>query len=104
MVAGRALAGEDIGPHEYIGTRPDDANDVFPHEHRRELRGYRVFCAWLNHDDSRGVNTIDMFMPGPDGRGWVKHHLIDFSSVAGQRLHGHARDRAAEPARPATNT
>jgi hypothetical protein len=83
LVAGRALPGDDLGPHEYIGTRPDDANDVFPHEHRRELRGLRVFCAWLNHDDSRGTNTLDTFMAGTDGRGWVKHHLIDFSSTLG---------------------
>jgi hypothetical protein len=83
VVAGRRLPGDDLGPHEYIGTRPDDANDVFPHEHRRELRGYRVFCAWLNHDDSRGANTLDTFMLEADGRGWVKHHLIDFSSALG---------------------
>ncbi|HVR69827.1 MAG TPA: hypothetical protein VMT87_03195 [Vicinamibacteria bacterium] len=83
VVAGRALPGEDIGPHEFIGTRPDDANDVFPHEHRRDLRGYRVFAAWLNHDDSRAVNTLDTFMPVAEGRGWVRHHLIDFASALG---------------------
>jgi hypothetical protein len=83
VVAGRAVQGEDVGPHEFIGTRPDDANDVFPHEHRRDLRGYRVFAAWLNHDDSRSVNTLDTFIPVADGRGWVKHHLIDFSSALG---------------------
>jgi hypothetical protein len=83
VVAGRGLPGEDIGPHEFIGTRPDDANDVFPHEHRRDLRGYRVFAAWLNHDDSRSVNTLDTFMPISEGRGWVQHHLIDFSSALG---------------------
>jgi hypothetical protein len=83
VVAGRGLAGEDVGPHEFIGTRPDDANDVFPHEHRRELRGYRVFAAWLNHDDSRAINTLDTFLQERDGRGWVKHHLIDFSSSLG---------------------
>jgi hypothetical protein len=83
VVAGRALPGEDVGPHEFMGTRPDDANDVFPHEHRRDLRGYRVFAAWLNHDDSRSVNTLDTFMPVSEGRGWVRHHLIDFSSALG---------------------
>jgi len=83
VVAGRALEGEDIGPHEFIGTRPDDANDVFPHEHRRDLRGYRVFAAWLNHDDSRSVNTLDTFLAVSEGRGWVRHHLIDFSSALG---------------------
>jgi hypothetical protein len=83
VVASRGLPGEDLGPHEFHGTRPDDANDVFPHEHRRDLRGYRVFCAWLNHDDSRSVNTKDMFVATDGDRGWVTHYLIDFSSILG---------------------
>jgi hypothetical protein len=99
VVAGRAVQGEDIGPHEFIGTRPDDANDVFPHEHRRDLRGYRVFAAWLNHDDSRSVNTLDTFMPVADGRGWVQHHLIDFSSALGSGSTP-AREIAPQAARP----
>lgn len=82
IVASLRLAGEPIGPFKYHGTRGDDANDVFPHEHRRELRGLRVFAAWLNHDDSRGINTQDMFVAG-DGGGYVRHHLIDFSSTLG---------------------
>jgi hypothetical protein len=78
-VVSRRLPGEPLGPHKYHGTRTDDANDVFPHEDRRELRGLRVFCAWLNHDDSRSVNSLDMFVPP----GYVKHHLLDFSSALG---------------------
>ena len=82
-VVSRLLPGVPLGPHKYHGTRTDDASDVFPHEDRRELRGLRVFSAWLNHDDSRGANTLDTFMLEADGRGWVKHHLIDFSSALG---------------------
>jgi len=82
IVASLGLAGEPLGPFQYRGTRGDDANDVFPHEHRRELRGLRVFAAWLNHDDSRSLNTQDMFLAG-DGGGYVRHHLIDFSSTLG---------------------
>ena len=82
IVASLRLAGEPLGPFQYHGTRGDDANDVFPHEHRRELRGLRVFAAWLNHDDSRGLNTQDMFVAG-NGGGYVRHHLIDFSSTLG---------------------
>jgi hypothetical protein len=78
-VVSRRLPGEPLGPHKYHGTRTDDANDVVPHEDRRELRGLRVFCAWLNHDDSRSVNSLDVFVPP----GYVKHHLIDFSSALG---------------------
>ncbi|HET7293920.1 MAG TPA: hypothetical protein VFM88_15955, partial [Vicinamibacteria bacterium] len=82
-VASRRLPGEPLGPHKHWGTRSDDPNDAFPHEHRRDQRGYRVFCAWLNHDDSRSVNSQDTFVRGGDGRGYVKHHLIDFSSTLG---------------------
>ena len=53
-----------------------------PHEHRRELRGKRVFCAWLNHDDSRGINSLDM-LETANGRGWIKHYMFDFGSLLG---------------------
>jgi hypothetical protein len=81
-VASLAVEGEVLGPFRFHGTRPDDPNDIVPHEHRRELRGYRVFCAWLNHDDSRAINTLDAYV-GRDGSGHVRHYLIDFSSTLG---------------------
>jgi hypothetical protein len=81
-VASLMIDGELLGPFKFYGTRPDDPNDIFPHEHRRELRGYRVFCAWLNHDDSRSINTLDVFLAKGDG-GYIKHYLIDFGSILG---------------------
>jgi len=81
-VASLAVEGEVLGPFQFLGTRPDDPNDIVPHEHRRELRGYRVFCAWLNHDDSRAINTLDAYVGGA-GSGHVRHYLIDFSSTLG---------------------
>jgi hypothetical protein len=81
-VAGRQLPGEVVGPHKFHGVRGDDANDIFPHEHRRDLRGYRVFCAWLNHDDSRSVNTLDTWI-AEGGPGHLVHYLQDFSSAFG---------------------
>jgi hypothetical protein len=54
-LASKLLPGKPVGPFQYFGTRPDDPNDIFPHENRRELRGLRVFAAWLNHDDSRAM-------------------------------------------------
>jgi hypothetical protein len=82
FVASKAVPGKVIGPHKWFGTRPDDPNDVIPHEHRRELRGYRVFCAWLNHDDSRSLNSLDTYVT-ENGRSFVKHYLQDFSSILG---------------------
>ena len=81
-VASRLIEGRPIGPFKYYGTRPDDPNDVIPHEHRRELRGLRVFSAWLNHDDSRAVNTQDSVISG-GGRRFIRHYLIDFGSTLG---------------------
>ena len=59
-IASRFADGRPVGYFKYYGTRPDDPNDIYPHEHRRELRGNLVFAAWINHDDSRGINSLDM--------------------------------------------
>lgn len=82
VLASRLLPGRPLGPFEYSGTRSDDANDIFRHENRRELRGLRIFAAWLNHDDSRSINTLDMYLPRGD-QGYMKHHLLDFGSCLG---------------------
>ncbi len=81
-IASRWLEGEPLGPFRFYGTRSDDPNDIVPHEHRRDLRGYRVFCAWLHHDDSRSANTLDMLLE-EDGLSFIKHYLIDFGSTFG---------------------
>ncbi|MFC2172835.1 hypothetical protein ACFLU6_09420 [Acidobacteriota bacterium] len=81
-VASKFLNGKPLGPFRYYGTRPDDGNDIIPHEHRRELRALRVLAAWLNHDDSRAINSLDMLVK-ERGRQFVRHHLIDFGSTLG---------------------
>ena len=80
--ASRALPGTPVGPFRYYGTRSDDPNDIVPHEHRRELRGLRVFAAWVNHMDSRGINTLDTLVDTPAGKR-VRHNLLDFGSTLG---------------------
>lgn len=82
LLASKALPGRSVGPFRYFGTRPDDPNDLIPHEHRRELRGLRVFAAWLNHADSRGINSLDTLVD-QDGLTLVRHHLLDFGSTLG---------------------
>lgn len=79
-----------IGPFYYYGTRPDDANDIFRHEGRRELRGMRVFAGWLNHFDSRSINSLDVVKAAGQDT-FVVHYLIDFGSTLGGGPGGPAR-------------
>ena len=81
-IASRYLEGKPLGPFEYRGRRHDDPEDRIPHELRRELRGLWTMCAWVNHADSRGPNSLDMWVT-ENSRSFVRHHLIDFSAVLG---------------------
>lgn len=76
------LPGKILGEFRYYGTRTDDFNDVVLHEHRRDLRGLFVFCAWLNHNDSRAINTLESLVE-EDGRKFIRHYLIDFGAILG---------------------
>ena len=91
MSATRFHEGEGVGQFQYYGTRSDDPNDIHPHEHRRELRANRVFCAWLAHDDSRAINTLNLLIPA-NGRKHVRHYMYDFGAILGSAT------RFAEPA------
>ena len=82
VLVSRFAPGTPLGNFRYYSRRPDDPNDLVAHEHRRELRGARVFGAWLNHDDSRGINSLDM-LETTNGRAWVKHYMFDFGSILG---------------------
>ncbi|HYP14499.1 MAG TPA: hypothetical protein VEQ63_11295, partial [Bryobacteraceae bacterium] len=85
-VASLYLTGTAIGPRRWHGTRRDDPNDTIPHEHRRDLRGMRVFAAWLGHDDSRAINSLDVLQDEPSPH--VRHYLIDFGSTLGSASSG----------------
>src|SRR5262245_47332519 len=82
VIAGRLLPGKILGGFQYVGTRPDDPNDLVPHEHRRELRALRVFGAWTNLTDMKAANTIDT-LTTENGRTIVKHYLQDVGSTFG---------------------
>ncbi len=81
-VAGKFLDGIAKGPFSFEGVREDDPNDWIPHEHRRDLRGLRVFCSWVNENDFREGNTLDMYVE-EDGRRFLRHYLIDLGSSLG---------------------
>jgi hypothetical protein len=87
VMASRALEGKAIGAFLFNGTRATDPNDVIPHEHRRSLRGLRVFAAWLNHVDAKALNTLDTIVVD-GGRTVIRHHLIDFGSTFGSAAVG----------------
>ena len=82
VIAGRLIPGKILGPFLYDGTRPDDPNDVVPHENHRELRALRVFGAWTNLTDLKASNTLDA-LATENGRTVVKHYLQDVGSTFG---------------------
>jgi hypothetical protein len=86
-LASRFIPGSPVGAFRYHGTRSDDPNDTVPHEHRRDLRGLRVFAAWLGHDDSKSLNTLDTLV-NENGVKYVKHYLIDFGASLGSASYG----------------
>src|SRR3954471_5772894 len=97
VVASKALRGKPIGRIRFVDTRPDDPNDLVPHQDRRELRGYGVFAAWLNHVDAKAINSLDTLVT-ENGRSFVRHHLLDFGSALGSGGVGPADDWAGEDA------
>jgi hypothetical protein len=102
ILASKALEGTPVGRILFYGTRPDDPNDVIPHEHRRELRGYGVFAAWLNHVDAKAINSLETLIK-ENGRSFVRHNLLDFGSTLGSasvapRAHWEGYEYLTEPA------
>ena len=91
MQASAWLPGYLLGPFSYTGTRPDDPNDIIPHDDRRELRGGRVLAAWLGHFDAREQNSLDSWITeshGAKGKpdaspGHVVHYYLDTSDCLG---------------------
>ena len=81
-IAARALPGRPLGGFRYHGTRPDDPNDIVPHEHRRELRALKVFGAWANLVDMKAGNTLDVLI-AENGKNVVRHYLQDVGSTFG---------------------
>jgi hypothetical protein len=81
-VAGKAVPGTPLGGFRHHGTRPDDPNDIVPHEDRRELRALKVFGAWTNLVDMKAGNTLDTIVE-ENGRKVIRHYLQDVGSTFG---------------------
>jgi hypothetical protein len=87
VILSKAAPGRPVGRIRFHGTRADDPNDIVPHQHRRELRGYRVFAAWLNHVDAKGINSIATLV-AENGRSFIRQYLLDFGSALGSAAIG----------------
>jgi hypothetical protein len=94
VMASKILSGKPKGPFPQVGLRDDDPNDLIPHEHRRELRGLRVFSSWINHWDIKEDQSLDVYVQ-EGGRNFLRHYLLDFGSDlgAGQIPTEYARGR-----------
>ena len=87
VILSKAAPGRPVGRIRFHGTRADDPNDIIPHEHRRELRGYFVFAAWLNHVDAKGINSLSALIT-ENGRSFIRNYLLDFGSALGSAAVG----------------
>ena len=87
VILSKAAPGKPVGRIKFSGTRADDPNDVIAHEHRRELRGYFVFAAWLNHVDAKGINSLSTLIT-ENGRSSIRNYLLDFGSALGSAAVG----------------
>jgi hypothetical protein len=95
-LASKYVPGTPKGPFLFQGTRDDDPNDHFAHEHRRELRGLQVISSWMNNTDLREGNTLDVYV----APGYLRHYLIDFGATLGSASTRpkHPKDEDERPA------
>ncbi len=85
--ASKILNGEVKGAFSFQGRRKDDPDDTIDHERLRSLRGLQVFSSWLNNNDVRRQNTLDVLVT-ENGKPRLKHYLIDFNSTLGGSTKG----------------
>jgi hypothetical protein len=88
--ASRRLEGMVLGPFSPAGVRIDDPNDLVPHENRRTLRALRVLGAWVNLQEIRPANTLDIY-EGEADRGYVRHYFLDMGQAFGGYSAGNRR-------------
>jgi hypothetical protein len=82
VIASRGVDGTPLGGFRFYDSRPDDPNDIVPHEHRRELRGLGVFAAWVNMVDSKAGNMLDVLVH-ENNRAYVRHYVQDVGATLG---------------------
>ena len=88
--ASRILEGKILGPMKFQGRRSGDPQDLIDHENRREIRALQVISSWINNNDVRESNSLDV-IEEKEGRPFIRHYMIDFNSSLG------ATPRGAKP-------
>jgi hypothetical protein len=81
-VASRWVDGQLLGFFSWIGREKSDPNDRYPHEDRRDLRGFGVWSAWVDNIDVIENNTLDAYV-GERGNGHVLHYQLDVGGSFG---------------------
>ncbi|HEV8480079.1 MAG TPA: hypothetical protein VGR66_04740 [Candidatus Eisenbacteria bacterium] len=76
------IEGKVLGPINMRGERDDDANDIYKHKNRRELRGLFVLMSWVGSWDTKDHQNLDAFM-GSDSAGYVRHNIVDVDAALG---------------------
>jgi len=87
--ASKILSGTNKGSFSFRSRRKSDPNDLIHHRDLREIRALTVFAAWLNNNDVRESNTLDMLVE-ENGKPVLRHYLFDFNSSLGG-AHGGAK-------------
>jgi len=81
--ASKILKGKILGYVPFHGRRKENPEDLIDHEYRREFRALPIFASWINDDDMRESNSLEVL---EDGK--VKHYLIDFNTALGVSVGG----------------
>jgi hypothetical protein len=82
VLASRWIEGHILGYFPFFGRDKHDPNDRVPHQHRRDLRGFGIWTAWVNDIDTMENNTLDTYV-GEKGRGHIVHYQQDVGGAFG---------------------
>ncbi len=80
-VAIRLPEGRPVGHFAFAGRRSADHNDRLRHQDRRELRGLRLFSAFIGWISISNRTTYDAFVAAEGGRGLYDHWLLNLTDV-----------------------
>lgn len=83
----KIMKGKRYGIFSFDSRRKDDPSDLVNHRDRREIRALGIFASWLNHDDLRESDTLDISAE-ENGQAVLKHFLTDFNGALGSTKEG----------------